>query len=70
MHPAPHSMRAFFVVWAGQLVSILGTSLTGFGLQVWVYLETGSVTRLALVSLFFSLPSILLAPVAGALVDR
>ena len=70
MKPAAGGMRAFFVVWAGQLVSILGTSLTGFGLQVWVYLETGSVTRLALVSLFFSLPSILLAPVAGALVDR
>ncbi len=67
---APTGMIAFLVVWAGQLVSILGTSLTGFGLQVWVYLETGSVTRLALVSLFFSLPSILLAPVAGALVDR
>jgi len=63
-------MRAFFTVWAGQLVSVVGTSLTGFGLQVWVFLETGSVTQLALVSLAFGLPSVLLAPVAGALVDR
>ncbi|HUU60813.1 MAG TPA: MFS transporter, partial [Acidimicrobiia bacterium] len=30
----------------------------------------GSVTRLALVSLAFALPSVLLSPVAGALVDR
>jgi DHA3 family macrolide efflux protein-like MFS transporter len=63
-------MRVFLTVWAGQLVSITGTTLTGFGLQVWVYLETGSVTRLALVSLAFALPSVLLAPIAGALVDR
>jgi len=63
-------MRTFLTVWAGQLVSVTGTTLTGFGLQVWVYLETGSVTRLALVSLAFALPSVLLSPVAGALVDR
>lgn len=67
---ATTGMRAFLIVWAGQLVSILGTSLTGFGLQVWVYLETGSVTRLALVTLAYALPGVLLAPVAGALVDR
>lgn len=68
--PTPMSMRTFLTVWAGQLVSITGTTLTGFGLQVWVYLETGSVTRLAMVSLAFALPSVLLAPIAGALVDR
>ena len=68
--PAPMSLRTFLTVWVGQLVSITGTTLTGFGLQVWVYLETGSVTRLALVSLAFALPSVLLSPIAGALVDR
>lgn len=68
--PSPMTLRTFLTVWAGQLVSITGTTLTGFGLQVWVYLETGSVTRLAMVSLAFALPSVLLSPVAGALVDR
>ncbi len=62
--------RTFLVVWSGQLVSIIGTSLTWFGLSVWVYLETGSVTQLALMMLAGSLPRIALAPVAGALVDR
>jgi len=66
----PRGMGAFFTVWAGQLVSVVGTSLTGFGLQVWVYLETGSVTRLAMVSLAFALPAVVLSPIAGALVDR
>ncbi len=68
--PSPMSMRTFLTVWAGQLVSITGTSLTGFALEVWVYLETRSVTRLALISLAYALPSILLSPFAGALVDR
>ena len=63
-------MRTFLVVWAGQLVSVTGTTLTGFGLQVWVYLETGSVTRLALVSLAYALPAVLLSPLAGVLADR
>jgi MFS family permease len=63
-------MRAFFIVWAGQLVSVTGTSLTGFGLQVWVFLETGSVTKLALVTLARALPSVVLGPIAGVLVDR
>ena len=69
--PAPPAgMRPFLVVWAGQLVSVSGTALTGFGLQVWVYLETGSVTRLALVSLAYALPAVLLSPLAGVVVDR
>jgi MFS family permease len=63
-------MRTFFIVWGGQLVSVVGTTVTGFALQIWVYLETGSVTSLALVSLFATLPAVLLSPIAGALVDR
>lgn len=72
-HPAgaaPGGMRTFFTVWGGQLVSVLGTTMTGFGLQIWVFTETGSVTNLALVSLFFALPATILSPFAGALVDR
>lgn len=68
--PARGSMRTFLVVWAGQLVSVTGTALTGFGLQVWIFLETGSVTRLALVSLAYALPAVLLSPIAGVLADR
>ena len=62
--------RTFLIVWSGQLVSIVGTNLTWFGLSIWVYLETGSVTQLSLMMVAANLPRILLAPVAGALVDR
>jgi DHA3 family macrolide efflux protein-like MFS transporter len=67
--PGPN-MRTFFVVWAGQLVSLIGTNLTGFGLSIYVYQQTGSVTQLATVMLASQLPQILITPFAGALVDR
>jgi hypothetical protein len=62
--------RSFLVLWLGQVVSLLGTSLSGFALGIWVYETTGSVTQFAIVALTTSLPRVLLAPVAGALVDR
>jgi DHA3 family macrolide efflux protein-like MFS transporter len=64
------SMAAFLAVWAGQVVSALGTGLTGFALGVWVYQRTGSATRFALMTLVTTLPGILLSPFAGVLVDR
>jgi MFS family permease len=70
MTPGTRSFRTFLVVWLGQSVSLLGSSLTGFALGVWVYQRTGSVTQFALISLFTALPGIVFSPLAGALVDR
>ncbi len=63
-------MRSFVTVWFGQLVSITGTTLTAFGLQFFIYTETGSVTRVALIALSYALPAVLAAPIAGSVVDR
>ena len=63
-------MRTFFVVWIGQLISVVGSNLTGFGLAIWMYLETDSVTLLALIMLATTLPGIVIGPLAGAFVDR
>ena len=63
-------MRTFTFVWVGQLLSIFGTALTQFGLTVWAWQETGQATALALVGFFTFAPTVLLSPVAGALVDR
>jgi MFS transporter, DHA3 family, macrolide efflux protein len=60
----------FITIWLGQVISILGSGLTGFALGVWVFQRTGSVTLFALIAAFATLPSILIAPLAGALVDR
>jgi MFS transporter, DHA3 family, macrolide efflux protein len=63
-------MRTFLLVWFGETISLLGSSLTSFALGVWAYQNSGSVTQFALISLAAVLPAVLLSPVAGALVDR
>jgi MFS transporter, DHA3 family, macrolide efflux protein len=63
-------LRAFLITWFGQLISLIGSGLTGFAYGVWVYQETGSTTLLALISLFTTLPGIVVSPIVGVLVDR
>lgn len=62
--------RDFTLVWAGQFVSIVGSGITGFGLSVWVYQETGSATQFAVVMVLATLPMVLLWPAAGVAADR
>lgn len=66
----PTGMFAFTVVWIGQIISLLGTSMTGFALTIWAYEKTGSATALALVGFFFVTPMLIFSPIAGAIVDR
>ena len=66
----PGGMAGFTLVWAGQLLSLLGSGMTAFAITIWAWQETGQATTLALVGLFSFAPTMLLSPVAGALVDR
>jgi MFS family permease len=61
---------SFLAVWAGQLVSMLGSGLTSFGLMVWLYEKTHAATPYALAFLTSTLPAILFAPLAGHFADR
>ncbi|MFK3979312.1 amino acid adenylation domain-containing protein [Micromonospora sp. NPDC050397] len=67
--PEP-SMRRFALVAVGQIVTMSGTALTNFALPLWIYLETGSLARFALFAVLGLVPGLLVAPVAGALIDR
>ncbi|MEZ0066049.1 amino acid adenylation domain-containing protein [Streptacidiphilus sp. MAP12-20] len=64
------SMGRFLTVAAGQQVSMIGSALTEFALPVWVYLHTGSLAQYGLLAAFALVPGILMAPLAGAVVDR
>lgn len=66
----PSGMRAFMVIWAGQVVSLIGTSVTQFAITLWAWEVSGQATVLALVAFFSFTPSIIMSPLAGALVDR
>ncbi len=66
----PTGMLGFTLVWAGQLISVLASTMTQFALTIWAYQETGSVTALGIVNTAFIVPFLLLSPIAGAMVDR
>jgi len=63
-------MRGFVLIWFGQLVSMLGTGMTNFALSFYLFQKTGQATTLTIAIFCFVAPSILLSPLAGALVDR
>ena len=68
--PKSRGFSVFLTIWLGQLVSQVGSGLTTFALGVWVYSQTGSVSRFAIVFLSGTVPATVLFPFAGALVDR
>ncbi len=67
-------MQTFFIVWIGQVISLLGSKLTEFALGFWIldqtYQDTGTITQFALTILFMYLPKVVISPLAGVLVDR
>lgn len=63
-------MRSFLVIWGGQVVSMIGTSMTRFALLVWAWESTGRATSLSLLLFFQIGATVLFSPLAGALVDR
>lgn len=54
--PRLTGMRGFSLVWAGQLVSLLGSGMTQFAITIWAWQETGQATTLALVGFFTFAP--------------
>jgi MFS family permease len=63
-------MLGFSLVWLGQFVSLIGSSMTRFGLTIWAWQVTGRATALALVGFFSLVPMLIFSPIAGAVVDR
>lgn len=61
--------KNFYSVWFSRLISILGSSLTTFGVSVWVYGETGKATPMAVTMLCSILPSVIFAPLSGIVCD-
>jgi DHA3 family macrolide efflux protein-like MFS transporter len=62
--------RTFFLIWTGQAFSLLGSSLVQFALVWWLTQKTGSAMILTTATLVALLPSVILGPFVGALVDR
>ena len=65
-----NNLKRFILVWGVQLLSQVGSGLTGFCLGVWVYRLTGSVTQFALIDVCVFLPGLVVPFFSSFLVDR
>lgn len=76
--PPPNGFRTFIVVWITQSISVFGSALTFFAVTIWLttvlYPRPEQKPELAgalsLISLAFALPTVFMAPLAGAWADR
>lgn len=64
------TFRSYLLFFAGQHVSLLGSSIVQFLVIWWITLESQSAFYLAVASVLGFAPMIILAPFAGVLVDR
>lgn len=62
--------KAFYLLWAGQSLSLLGSGLTRFAIMIWAYQQDGSVTSLVLLGFFSYITFIVASPFSGVLIDR
>ncbi len=60
----------FRLIWTGQLITEMGTSLTSLAASIYVYKVTGSALNVGLMMMASAAPSLLVGLIAGVFVDR
>ena len=63
-------MRSFLLLWGSQLISGLGSAMTGYALVIWSYTQKGSALVTAMLMVCTYAPYVLFSIFAGALSDR
>ncbi|MCM1166937.1 MAG: MFS transporter [Lachnospiraceae bacterium] len=64
------SLKTYILLWSTQSLSALGSGLTGYSLVLWLYTQSGSALKTALLSVCSYAPYVLMSIFAGALSDR
>lgn len=62
--------KVFAIIWTGQFLSILSSTIVNFAVILWISMETGSAEMLAWAAIAAMLPQALLGPVTGVFIDR
>ncbi len=62
--------RVFAIIWTGQFLSILTSSIVNFAIILWLSFETGSAEVLALAAIAALLPQSVLGLFIGVFIDR
>lgn len=64
------SLKTYLFLWGTQSLSALGSGLTGYALVLWLYAQSGSALKTALLSVCSYAPYVIMSIFAGALSDR
>ena len=62
--------RVFAIIWTGQFLSIMTSSIVNFAIVLWLSLETGSAEVLAFATMAALLPQSVLGLFTGIFIDR
>lgn len=64
------SLKTYLFLWGTQSLSALGSGLTGYALVLWLYAQSSSALKTALLSVCSYAPYVIMSIFAGALSDR
>ncbi len=65
-----YEMRSYLALWLTQMISGLGSAMTGYALVIWSYTQQGSALATALLMVCSYTPYVICSIFAGALSDR
>ena len=65
-----YEIRSYLILWLTQMLSGLGSGMTGYALVIWSYGQEGSALKTALLMVCSYAPYVLCSIFAGALSDR
>ena len=63
-------IKSYILLWATQSLSALGSGMTSYALVLWLYLNSGSALKTAMLSISSYAPYVLMSIFAGTLSDR
>jgi len=66
----PKGFNGFALLSVGQLISMIGSSMSQFGLGIWIWKITGDATPFSIIAVCFVVPNLIFTPIAGSLIDR
>lgn len=64
------SLKSYIFLWSTQALSALGSGMTGYALVLWLYQNSGSALKTALLSVCSYAPYVIMSIFAGALSDK
>lgn len=70
MKRTKNKMYYFMIFFISQMVSELGTSMTGFATVIWMYSNSGQVMSASLLAICSTVPYLVVSLFGGAVADK